>query len=558
LKALVIHKPSGRARITRFDVGAIESARGAVDPRVTSSGTLVQIAETLRASPRSLPAQTTAALLLPARDYQAHAAGWCAARRQLGFGAVIADEYAVGKTLQTLLTVHDAIAEPAIPTPSLIVVTKTLFFEGRWQGEIGTFLPQMRYTDVRSGHVIRRLDALSDCDVVFTTYDLLSRYPEAFAAVSWNIVAFDEAHRLGNHATKLYKAAEGLNARQKLAITGSPMQNSPKELWAIMNLVVPGLLRDRAWFSKSFPRFASVSSLTVPSEGQSSPKRSGQAENANRARLMCLGKMIGPFQLRRTNKELGRVLPAVVPSERRIALPQWQANVYEGLRVSTTAQVDALVSQDGAPVSKLHVFSMLLALRQAACDPRLVKGIGAQTFKQPSAKGSAIEEICEELNADRKRVVIVSEWSEWLTLIAKDLDAASIETVLLTGKLSGPQRKREIDRFRAGEVLVMLLQLSFAEGVELPEGDAIIVAEPWWNEKKIEQAIARLRRDERDKSVSVIRLHVPGSVEEGVRRIAQQKLDDIEAVHEGGRMGAAELTRDDIEAFFGLAQREDD
>lgn len=105
--------------------------------------------------------------------------------------------------------------------------------------------------------------------------------------------------------------------------------------------------------------------------------------------------------------------------------------------------------------------------------------------------------------------------------------------------------------------MVMLLQLNFAEGVELPEGDVLVVAEPWWNEKKIEQAIARLRRDERDKSITVIRLHVPGSVEEGVKRIAQRKLDDINAVNEGGRAGSAALSAEDIEAFLGLAERED-
>lgn len=555
LKVLRVDEASGKARITRFDVGALDAAESAVDLRLKSSSALAEIAETLRAPPRELPSRTEMALQRPARIYQSMGAGWCAARRGLGLGGVIADEYAVGKTLQTLLTVYDAIEETDSPTPSLIVVTKTLFYEGRWQSDIAAFLPDLKVVQIGSGRFSRRLDSLEGVHAVLTTYDVLAYYAEAFAAVAWNVVAFDEAHRLGNPATKLYRAADALRARQKIAVTGSPMQNSPRELWAIMNLTVPGLLRDRAWFNKAFPRLHVVPTLgTEIAPGL----QVEQAERANIARLKCLGKMISPYQLRRTNKDVGRTLPPVVTVERRIALPQWQANFYEGLRVSTKAHLEALLAQDASlPVNKMHVFTVLLGLRQAACDPRLVKGIEDLAANEPSGKQGALQEICEEFTADGKRVVIVSEWTEWLTLIDADLRAVGVEVASLTGKLSGPQRKSQIDRFRSGEAMVMLLQLNFAEGVELPEGDVLVVAEPWWNEKKIEQAIARLRRDERDKSITVIRLHVPGSVEEGGKRIAQRKLDDINAVNEGGRAGSAALSAEDIEAFLGLAERED-
>lgn len=559
LKALRIDAQTGKARLTRFDVGALGSAQSAIDVRLGTSSALADMAEKLAAAPCKLPDRTVWALERPARLYQAVGAGWCAARRALGLGGVIADEYAVGKTLQTLLTVHDAIEETEAPTPSLIVVTKTLFFEGRWQGELRAFLPEMRAVEIGAGRFVRRLDALEGAHVVVTTYDVLARHAEAFAAIAWNVIGFDEAHRLGNPTTKVYRAADLQRARQKLAITGSPMQNSPREMWAIMNLVVPGLLRDQAWFKKAFPRLHAIPTLGADSVASGKAEQVAQAEQANRARLMCLGKMISPFQLRRTNKELGRSLPPIVSTERRIALPQWQAIIYEGLRVSTKARLESLVAADPAvTANKTHVFGVLLGLRQAACDPRLVKSIGPLTSSEPSGKQAALREICEELTSDGKRVVVVSEWTEWLDLMANDLRAGEIVAASLTGTLSGPQRKAEIDRFRSGEAMVMLIQLNFAEGVELPEGDAIVIAEPWWNEKKIEQAVGRLRRDERDKSISVIRLHVPGSVEEGVKRIAKRKLDDIEAVNEGGRAGAAGLSAEDIEAFFGLAEREDD
>jgi SNF2 family DNA or RNA helicase len=216
----------------------------------------------------------------------------------------------------------------------------------------------------------------------------------------------------------------------------------------------------------------------------------------------------------------------------------------------TRAKVDNILLSRPLNEVRLHVLSTMLTLRQVCCDPRLIKTDLKTPMQGLPAKVEAMIEICDELVADNKRVVITSEWTEWLHLIRQDLLDAGYASEMLIGDMSGRERKAASDRFRSGQVQILLMQLVLGEGIELPEGDVLISAEPWWNEMREQQALARLRRDERNKSIKLIRLNVPSSVEVGVRRVAQYKLDDTAAVNEGHAIGVGSLNREDIEAFF--------
>ena len=252
-------------------------------------------------------------------------------------------------------------------------------------------------------------------------------------------------------------------------------------------------------------------------------------------------------------------MPSINEVRRDVPLPSWQATVYEGIRAAKKAAVLQIVATEGLDKGKFNILNQLTTMRQAACEPRLVKGIDSKHFTKKSGKAVAIEELCLELTADGKRVVLVSQWTEWLHLLKEGLGEVGITCAELTGEVkSGKRRSEEIAAFRGDRVQVLLLQLSFGEGFDLPEGDAVIICDPWWNKKKVEQAIARVRRDEREKTIQVIHLVAPDSVEEGVIRIAQDKLDDVDAVNEGGALGARSLTKEDVEAFFSIARSEGD
>lgn len=536
---------TGRAKLRRIDFGVVEEARNADNDVIDGSTGLLEVARQLSQFDPNLPQRTLDCMTLPARKYQEYGVAWCDARRKLGFGGVIGDEYAVGKTLQTLLTVFNATLEPEATQPCcLIVVTKTLFFEGRWQEEAQKFLPRMQLAEVYGARQIGRLSTLDGVQAVLTTYDTVVDQLDVFEPIHWNVIACDEGHKLNNNTTQVHKAVAALKARQKLVITGSPMQNGAREMWALMNLTVPGLLKDRAWFNQTFPKAKLVDgdmkALEVSTETQL----------GNAARLHALGKIVSPFFLRRTNEDLGRQLPAIQVIERHVVMEQDQVDVYEAVRLAGKREAIEIVQEKGINRSRVEVLSQINRLRQVCCDPEIVTLDGLRNIKASSAKRVALLEICQELVEDGKKIVITSEWNRLLDNIAKDLLSAGIDAVFMTGDLSGKGRKEAEDAFRHGGASVMLIQLSLAEGIELPEGDAIIICEPWWNRKKEEQAIARLRRDERQKHINVIRLLVAGSVESGVVRVAQSKLDDIEAVQMGHAAATGGLSLDDIEEFF--------
>ncbi len=543
----------GRSRVRRMDFGAVEVARQGTDSRLMGGDTLVALATALRDVPAELPAATRTALKGAARPYQIHGANWCDVRRRHGFGGIVGDEYAAGKTLQGLLTLFSAFHEPeAVHRTSLIVVTKTLFFEGRWQEDAERFLPSMRLLCIAGSAQIAQLAAHVGHHAVLTTYDAIVANLEAFQALPWNVIACDEGHKLGNSSTHKARAIDSLTARQKLVVTGSPMQNSPRELWSVMNIAVPGLLRHKAWFDRTFPK-ARVVAGTDPSQMK---EVDTETRRANAARLSALGKLIAPFYLRRTNDELGRSLPMINDVLRTVVMDEAQAQAYEAVRASGQEQVQSLIAQAGFEPSKQQIIVAINRLRQVCADPRLIQRGARAQDNTPSAKLQALLDICRELADEGKKVVVVSEWTEMLKLIRASLADEGLLCDLLHGELTGPARQRVSAGFRIGATQVLLIQLQLAEGIELPEGDAIILYEPWWNTKREEQAIARLRRDERNKHVTVVRLVIPGSVEIGVQRVAQAKLADIEAVLQGhASEHGGGLSREDVDAIFAPAAR---
>lgn len=536
---------TGKAKLRRIDFGVLEDARKS-DHDVIDGGTgLLEVSDQLSEFSPALPQHTLDSMAEPAREYQVYGAAWADVRRRLGFGAIIGDEYAVGKTLQTTISVFNAANEKALDQPCcLIVLTKTLFFGGRWQEDIQRFIPKMQFAEIYGARQIGRLTTLDGLHAVLTTYDTVVDQLESFQAIAWNVIACDEGHKVNNSNTLAYKAVASLRARQKLIITGSPMQNGAREIWALMNLVAPGLLKDRTWFNKTFPKAKLLDADLKVLE------TADEAQLANTARLHALGKIISPFFLRRTNTDLGRQLPPVQVIERHISMDQDQADVYEAIRAAGKKEALAAVEAKGLNLSRLDVLTQINRLRQVCCDPSIVTVQGKRELKASSAKREAILDICKELVADNRKIVITSEWNRLLHNIAADLKVEDIEAVFMSGELTGRNRLKVQEEFRTGKASVMLIQLTLAEGIELPEGDAIIICEPWWNRKKEEQAIARLRRDERDKHINVIRLIVPGSVEVGVTRVAQNKLDDIEAVQMGHAAASGGLSIDDVEEFF--------
>lgn len=515
-------------KVSRFDVGFLDD----LGSNVTIQGgeSLRKLAEMLASPPPLLPDHLSADLSKPLRDYQAMGVQWLQKLKNAGVGAILGDEMGAGKTLQILCHIWLSVVRDPEAT-SLIVVPVSLV--AKWIGDAAVFLPGMKIGKMLSGEMDMAGEAAEGYHAFITTYAMLTRHEDAFAKRVFEIAAFDEAHELRNADAKTTHAAMRLRANQKIAVTGTPLQNKQEEWWAIYTLIVPGLFRDRKWFRSMF-----VNGIKNDSALQSE-------------RLRLMGKIGSPFRLARTNKEVNNVLPALETEYHYVDLPEKQREIYESMRAHLNGEVRALIKKSGLSRSHIEVLTAINRLRQIAADPRLTK-MKNLPDDIPSAKVDYIIDLSAEFISEGKKLFVVSEWTEYLEIIGSRFAKRDLSYVTLHGDLSREKRTEVIESFRSGKVSALLSTLKVGGvGLDIPEGDVILIVTPWWNPKAIDQVIARLRRDDRDKTVKAIHVIARGTLEEGVLKIGERKREMIAAVTEGADGVSSVLSVADIENLLG-------
>jgi hypothetical protein len=538
---------SGKYRISRLQAALLYQVELAMGVDLSSAGEFSAVISSLAPLPASLPSQTAAALSLPARPYQVHAALWCDARRAQRLGGILADEYAVGKTLQALITIFNAYHEVDGPSAcSLALVDKTLLAAGRWQSDAKNFLPSLRVLELATPAACDLLSKgpLSE-HLVLTTYDVLEAAVDHFNIHHWNVIVADEAHRLLNHHNVSYHVIQSLQARQKLVVTGNPYTNGPSDIWSLLNLTVPGLLPDILTFNRQYPR---VREPSAPNNDEQI--RYEEELLASQLKLYALGRIIAPFHLSRTNEELGRSLPHLNSEIIEVKLPEWQANLYEAARVAAQRSIADLVARYGYSVARTRILARLMLMRQMCLDPQISPvALLPENPAQP-AKTAALLALLDELRAKSKKVVVTSFFTSWIDRLIPLCTHEGHACVAITGTSRSAARAAAIEQFRNGQASVLFAQTRLAQGWEAPEADVIISLDPWWNAMPERQAIARLRRDERNKTVRSIVLHAQGSLETVIRRMADMKLSQATAIRLGASTELPSLSGSDIEEIL--------
>lgn len=524
---------AGPVQVSRFDVNLFRSLEEQ-DLSIQGADDLRRISSALRTTPAPIPDEALASLEIPLRAYQVEGVAWIKQRFDLGLGCLVGDEMAAGKTAQLIahLWLHRDVKESV---PSLVVVPYTLVT--KWLSEKEKFIGKMKMSTYLDGKRKGTLGLAREADVVLTTYDILTRDAEEFFAHQWHIVACDEGHELRNPKASKTRAVSVLKAKQKIVISATALQNRPEDLWAVMNTAVPGLLRDLSWFKRVFV----------------TPAKRDEALGAERLRL--LGKMTAPFRLSRTNAEVGNKLPPIHEITQYVDLCNSQRVVYEAQRAALDSKVRQLIAESGVAKNQISILAAISRLRQIASHPGLVKSseIAQDT---PSAKLDYITRICAELQAQGKSVVVASEWVEFLKILAQEFKGAGYAHRLLHGTMRRDSRDEAIASFRCGLAPLLLVSLKVGGvGLDLPEGDVCIIVSPWWNPTVEQQMIARLRRNDRDATITAIRVIAKGTLEEGVLAIGEKKGEMIAAVMEGARGTAASLDLSDINM---LLSAEDD
>ncbi|WP_430810003.1 MULTISPECIES: SNF2-related protein [unclassified Carboxylicivirga] len=460
------------------------------------------------------------------RHYQKEGLNWLSFLHEMGWGGILADDMGLGKTLQVLTFLQHVLDQDS--TTNLVVVPTTLLFN--WENEIRKFAPDLK---AHYHYGVQRLtdaSAFDAYDIVFTTYGILLRDIEMLKSYSFNYVVLDESQAIKNPASRRYKAASLLQARSRLALSGTPIENSTFDLYAQMSFVNRGFLGGVSAFKESF-------SNAIDKEG-------------NELIGGELQRLINPFVLRRTKEKVASELPPKTEDVIFCEMDTAQRKVYDAYRNQFRDQLVGKVEEEGVGKSKLLVLEALTRLRQICDSPQLIGDPKIDVTE--SVKIKEIIQHITDRTANHK-ILIFSQFVKMLTLIKDELRRRNIEFEYLDGKSSTRQREQSVNNFQNNEDLrVFLISLKAGgTGLNLTAADYVYLVDPWWNPAVENQAIDRCYRIGQDKKVFAYRLICRDTVEEKILKLQERKKKVAGDIVQTDESIMKNLSLDDIKDLLG-------
>jgi superfamily II DNA or RNA helicase len=456
------------------------------------------------------------------RPYQTEGVKWLLHHHQNDFGACLADDMGLGKTLQTIAAL---LAAPKNSTPSLattaasslplslfqesevqygslrvlIVVPASLVYN--WEAEWKKFAPNLhvyKHIGAKRQHDIRILQRF---DVVLTTYQTVQKDLELLQKIEWEHLVLDESHYIKNKESLTFKSILQLQAKHKLSLSGTPIENSLTDLWAQMQFINPGLLGSFAFFEREFVR---------PIEKENDEERKTQ-----------LRRLVAPFILRRTKTEVAKDLPELSTHVVYAEMTAEQAQLYE--REKSAAR-NALLDNNFDPQSfeyRAQVMQTLMRLRQLVNHPRLVLA----DYEGESGKFNEVLQFWHTIQKSEHKALLFSTFTSYLELFKKQFEAKNQPFAHLTGAHTPAQRQAAITRFQTdASVQAFLISLKAGgTGLNLTAADYVFLLDPWWNPQAEAQAIARAHRIGQQKKVIALKFITKESIEEKILQLQANK-----------------------------------
>lgn len=439
------------------------------------------------------------------RDYQRTGAGWLDHVTSYGFGAILADDMGLGKTLQ-ILTMIQAKKERGELQRGVLVCAPTSVVS-TWVSEAQRFFPDLSIALIRGSSKKRDYgicELLDSHDIIVTSWTLLRLDAEEYARLNLDGVIFDEAQAMKNPATHQNQAARNLNARWAIAATGTPIENTVTDLWAIMNVVNPGLLPGLKRFNHHYRR-------PIETDG-------------DHRTLERLQKLTEPFMRRRTKDLVATELPEKIEQTISIELDSDHQRAYDRYLNDQRTRILGLL--ENPRENAASILAALTKLRMLALDPAL---LDASWEGGDSAKTQLLVDHLTSLTGRGHRALVFSQFTTYLKRLARAVNEAGIASTYLDGTTRN--RDRVIARFKEGEAQVFLISLKAGgTGLTLTEADYVYVMDPWWNPAVETQAIDRAHRIGQQKTVNVYRLCATGTIEHKVMALQEHKRSIVDRV----------------------------
>ena len=459
------------------------------------------------------------------RPYQVKGYQWLKNLNACGFGGILADDMGLGKTLQVLAVLLDSDLNDRL---ALVVAPTSLIYN--WAAEIKKFAPDLTYIIVAGNPELRaEILKTEGIQVFITTYDAMKRDADIYQNLSFKYVIADEAQNIKNPATKNARVIKSIAAEHRIAITGTPIENTLTELWSLFDFVMPGYLY-------SARKFAKLYEIPITKDN-------------NKVKAAQLREQISPFIMRRLKSSVLSELPEKTETTLMAEMLPEQHKIYLANLLKAKGELKELLAAGPLKGGRLQILAQLTRLRQICCHPSLC----VENYRGGSGKLDLALETIEIAIESGHRCLLFSQFTKMLGILQKALQKSGISYFYLDGTTPADERMNRVQRFNAGEGSVFLISLKAGgTGLNLTGADIVIHYDPWWNPSVMDQASDRAHRLGQNKAVQVFNLVAMQTLEERIMELQARKRKLIDSVltEEKGEKSTAALTDTEIEELL--------
>ena len=469
------------------------------------------------------------------REYQKEGYNWIKFLLENKLGALLADDMGLGKTIQTLAVIQSMINHEYHPTtvhrhmafeevekvlngssiipsnqfyqgPTLVICPKSLLYN--WQSEANKFCPTLKVLKYNGIHRHKLISEFADIDLIIMSYGTMRNDIEILKCFEYRCVVLDESQAIKNPSSLTARNLLKLNARNRIALTGTPIENTLLDIWSQMNFLNPGLLGSYSFFENQFIK---------PIEKSSNAKKADE-----------LRKFIDPFVLRRTKSQVVKELPPKIEKIHYCEMSPAQEELYEKVKSQYRNEILNHVNQVGISKSRLKIFNGLMHLRQLALNPSLKD----ENYEGGSGKDDEISRMLIRAIENGHKILLFSQFVGYLKNIAELLKESKIQYCYLDGSMDEKERANQIDLFQnTPEIKIFLLSLRAGNsGINLTAADYVFLADPWWNPFTMKQAEDRAHRIGQNKTVMSYKFITKNTIEEKILALQMKKTRLAESI----------------------------
>jgi non-specific serine/threonine protein kinase len=460
------------------------------------------------------------------RPYQVSGFQWLNYLNEVSWGGILADDMGLGKTVQALSFLHHYKTTTG-KLRALVVCPTTLMFN--WENEIKKFTPSLSWYIHHGATRSQQLSLYESADIVITTYGTLRSDIQLFTTYEFDYVILDESQAIKNPQSKVTKAATLLNAKTRLCMSGTPLQNNTFDMYAQMNFLNPGMLGSMEFFRQEF---------AIPID------KFGEKEQKEHLR-----KLLYPFILRRTKEQVAKDLPEKSEMILFCEMSDEQRKIYDAYRNDYRDKILGTVEDKGVAKSQLTILQGLMKLRQICDSPAIIND--EEKYPNISVK---LDELGREIseNIGNHKALVFSQFLGMLALIKEKMKELEIDYEYFDGSTSAPDREKAIQRFQNDEnCRVFLISLKAGGvGLNLTAADYVYIVDPWWNPAVEQQAIDRTHRIGQTKNIFAYRMICKDTVEDKILKLQERKRALAAELITDDTTFVKSLTKEDVEYLF--------